>query len=288
MSPSRVSVPDFVVLAAGGLAIMLLLTAAAALGVRADGDERRLVTAGGVGATTSASGEPDTDSPGPAGGLLPNMIVLPANELAIEGSGNDRLLRFASVLANDGIGPIQITPDPDRPCPPRERYVAQTVFLDGNGDGVYQRRIDTGSTRLEAGCMVFHPTHEHWHFDGSAAYTLTEIDSEEPIVSRKKVSFCLRDSEVLPGATDRRPAFYAECARDRRQGITVGWADRYDASLHGQTLALPNGFRNGRYCLRLQVDPFELLTEVDETDNTSAIVVRIRGSSIQRIRAATC
>jgi hypothetical protein len=136
--------------------------------------------------------------------------------------------------------------------------------------------------------MLFHPTHDHWHFDGSAGYALTAVDSTDPLASRRKVSFCLRDSERQAGAVDRDRRSYPSCARNRRQGITVGWADRYDASLPGQRLELPAGLRDGPYCLRLTADPSDQLTESDESDNASAIVVRITARTVTRDAAATC
>ena len=224
----------------------------------------------------------------PAGALLPNLRSLPAEELGIRGRGDRRVLRFAGVLTNDGAGPLQVEPRPDALCPPGQRYVAQAVYLDADGNGGFDRGRDTERATLPGGCMLFHPTHDHWHFDGSAGYALTAVDSTDPLASRRKVSFCLRDSERRAGAVDRDRRSYPSCARNRRQGITVGWADRYDASLPGQRLELPAGLRDGPYCLRLTADPFDQLTESDESDNASAVVVRISDRTVTRDAGATC
>lgn len=69
----------------------------------------------------------------------------------------------------------------------------------------------------------------------------------------------LWDSEPLVGAPECRRRTYEKCAGDRRQGITVGRADHYDSTLPGQTLDLPPGLGDGSFCLRLTVDPFDLL-----------------------------
>jgi hypothetical protein len=223
---------------------------------------------------------------------MPNLVVLPAEELGITGSGDRRVLQFASILANTGSGPLQVAPVPDEVCPPRQRYVEQRVFVDAAAEGdaaaSFDPRQDRRQAALPGGCMLFHPRHEHWHFDSTAAYTLTDVADDAPLVARDKVSFCLRDSEPLKGAAQRHRRTYEECARNRRQGISVGWADRYDATLAGQRLALPPGLPDGPYCLRLEVDPFDLLTEVDETDNTSAIVVDISGRQVSGAPRATC
>ena len=129
---------------------------------------------------------------------------------------------------------------------------------------------------------------DHWHVDGSAAYALTQAGSATPLVARSKVSFCLRDSDRLRRG-EGAPETYGECARDRRQGISVGWSDVYDASLDGQTLPLPGSIGDGDYCLRLRADPRNLFRESDETDNASAVPVRLRGTRVVRgAGAAAC
>lgn len=136
--------------------------------------------------------------------------------------------------------------------------------------------------------MLFHPKHEHWHVDASAGYALTPLGDPAPVVSRDKVSFCLRDSEPLREATERHRRAFRDCARNRRQGIGVGWADRYDASLAGQRLLLPPDLADGVYCLRIEVDPFDLFAESDETDNESSRAVRIAGRQVREATATPC
>lgn len=280
-TPSR----DLLWVLAGVLAVAVLVSVAVVLAGRDD----VVPTAGSREARDRPSSAPGTKMDRvPAGALMPNLLVLPAEELGIGGRGGRRVLRFASVLANDGSGPLQVTPVPEEACPPRQRYVEQRVFLDADRNAAFDRQADRATVALPGGCMVFHPRHDHWHFDSTAAYSLTAVGDDTPIVSRDKVSFCLRDSEPLKGAPLRHRRSYEECARDRRQGIDVGWADRYDATLPGQRLPLPPGFADGSYCLRLEVDPFDLLSETDEQDNTSAIVISVRGRSVSGTADATC
>lgn len=228
------------------------------------------------GTVDNPSGRPTADL------LLPNLVVLDAEELGITGR-NRRVLRFATILANVGAGPLQVNPRNELLCPRGQRYVEQRVHVDRDGDGEYARDRDRRRMGLPGACMLFHSGHDHWHFDSTAAYVLTRVGDEAPIVSRDKVSFCLRDSEPFADAEIRHRRTYGECARDRRQGLTVGWADRYDSELDGQRLVLPAGLGNGRFCLRLEVDPFGLLTETREDDNTSATMIRIRGRDVQRL-----
>ena len=153
------------------------------------------------------------------------------------------------------------------------------IYLDADDDGRFDREVDRAKTAVESGCMLFHPGHDHWHVDATAAYALTPTTSVQPLVQRSKVSFCLRDSDRLR-AGDGGRRHYRECARDRRQGISVAWTDLYDNTLDGQTLRLPAAVRDGDYCLRLQADPFDLFRESAEDDNHSAVVVRLRGDAV--------
>ena len=224
-------------------------------------------------------------APPPAGdraavpGLLPNIQVKPAANLVIDTTGPGRLLRFDSTLVNTGPGPLEVVPQPLIRCPARQRHVAQVIYLDADDDGRFDREVDRAKTAVGSGCMLFHPGHDHWHVDATAAYAFTPTTSLEPLVQRSKVSFCLRDSDRLR-AGDGGRRHYRECARDRRQGISVAWTDLYDNTLDGQTLRLPAAVQDGDYCLRLQADPFDLFRESAEDDNHSAVVVRLRGDSV--------
>ena len=264
-----------------GVVAVLAFVLAALVVMATDGTLRK-------GSSDKGAGNPESlrgTSPQTAGdraavpGLLPNIQVRPAANVVIDTTGPGRLLRFDSTLVNAGPGPLEVVPQPLIRCPPRQRQVAQVIYLDADDDGRFDRAVDRAKTAVESGCMLFHPGHDHWHVDATAAYSLTPTTSVEPLVQRSKVSFCLRDSDRLrDGDGDRR--HYRECARDRRQGISVAWTDLYDNTLDGQTLRLPAAVGDGDYCLRLQADPFDLFRESDEDDNHSAVVVRLRGDTV--------
>jgi hypothetical protein len=135
--------------------------------------------------------------------------------------------------------------------------------------------------------MLFHPTHKHWHFDATARYALTRPGSGVPISAQDKVSFCVRDSGPLRRAAGSAPT-YGDCARDRRQGLSVGWYDRYRARLPGQSLTLPDGLPAGVYCLHTQADPNGLLRESRENDNAAVRAVRISGTQVTIAPPAAC
>ena len=109
------------------------------------------------------------------------------------------------------------------------------------------------------------------------------------MVSRDKVSFCLRDNERVPNqrVVVRREHF-GECTRRGRQGISPGWIDIYKADLDGQWLRLPRGVGAEVLCLDLVADPDGLLVETDESDNGTSIGIRLRGSGVRRVASSSC
>ena len=131
--------------------------------------------------------------------------------------------------------------------------------------------------------MLDHPTHDHWHFDAIAAYTLT-VSGTATRVARDKVSFCLRDNEPAPDrARTVRRAYFGECSATSPQGISPGWVDVYRADLDGQWLRVPRGIDGRPACLTLEADPADLLLETDETDNATSIPIRIVGTRVRRL-----
>jgi hypothetical protein len=136
--------------------------------------------------------------------------------------------------------------------------------------------------------MLRHRGHDHWHFESMAGYALRRPGDERPMVTRDKVSFCLRDNRRVPGQPVVVPrTHYGECSRTREQGISPGWVDVYSADLDGQWLRLPDGAA-GLLCLDLRADPLNLVAETDETDNGTSLTVRVTGDSVRRATADVC
>jgi hypothetical protein len=211
--------------------------------------------------------------------LLPNLQSLPPEDVLVEvGNGGNRL-RFTSIIANTGIGPIETEPDGQDECPPGERHAAQVIYHDGDGDGGFERSTDTVTSSRPAGCMIDHEGHEHWHFDAAARYWLAEPGGE-PVASAEKVSFCWRDSREVPIAGSRPEEHYGDCSYETVQGITPGWADVYQEELDDQHLDLPDDLSDGTYCLWNEADPLDLLIEGDESDNAAVTAVEITGAEV--------
>jgi hypothetical protein len=224
--------------------------------------------------------------------LRPDLVALPARGLSVHDVDGVRWLRFGSVLGNVGPGPVEIRQNQNRRCPHGEHNATQVMYRDANGDGVYQSRKDTDIARRQAGCMIYHPEHHHWHFQASARYVVLDPRTvpAKVVAAHHKVSFCLRDSERLSVRYGRwdYPDTYGACSARSRQGLSVGWADVYQSYLPGQELALPRRLPDGLYCLKTVVDPLDQLAESDDEDNTSLRAFSLHGLRVHVRPTARC
>lgn len=228
----------------------------------------------------------------PAPKLLPDLTPLRASELYVQASGGVRKLRFEAGLANIGAGPMEVRPNRAKPCPKGKRHASQVVYRDVDRNGFFKRSVDKAYTQQSAGCMVFHPQHNHWHFEAASRYRLFRPGHEDNILVRaRKMSFCLRDSERVPAeyGTFYQPLYYRDCGRETPQGISRGWVDVYANYLTGQALTLPKNLRHGVFCLNIRVDPKGRLDEGDETNNNSFKAFRLKqGTVIQPVGNRIC
>jgi hypothetical protein len=244
------------------------------------------------GATSSATeltATPTPRVPQPRPLLLPNMRSLSASDLQIEGVGSIRRLRFAASLANVGPGPLFLLPRGRGACATGEHEAVQVLHRDANRDGKFQRTRDREGSRRITGCMLRHPGHKHWHFDAMASYSLRRAGSSRVLVSRDKVSFCLRDNYKVPGQRVVVPRrHFGRCSRNSQQGISPGWVDLYKADLSGQWLRLPANVGSDVLCLDLKADPLGRLVETDETDNATSVAFRFDGTRVRKANSSSC
>ena len=217
--------------------------------------------------------------------LMPDLVAIPAAdpELKVRKKTGVRVLRFESSLGNVGSGPLEVRPNQSQPCPPGQQNSTQLVYSDTNVNGVYNRLQDVSVWRHRAGCMLYHPKHDHWHFKASAQYSLVDPRNGDAVVSyRRKVSFCLRDTARVSAeyGTWTYREVYGTCTKRSPQGISVGWMDIYQSFLAGQRLVLPEGLADGLYCLQTVVDPVNQLVEGNDLNNSSLAAFGIRGEKV--------
>jgi Lysyl oxidase len=202
-------------------------------------------------------------------------------------------LRLTTEIANTGRGPLELRPraaDCDGNGDPRDdRLSYQRVYQDADANGVFEARTDTVYRDRFAGCMRFHPAHDHWHFRGFAAYSLINERNGRTVASTSKVSFCAIDTDPrwlrLPGFPTL--GAYVDCAATKPQGISVGWGDIYGAGVPGQALDLTSVGR-GRYCLVTLADPGGRVLELNEANNGAGTSIALLGGTRVRSRNRPC
>ena len=196
---------------------------------------------------------------------LPNLRVLPASDLVLETRADGgTYLRFAMTSWNAGEGLLELRGGETDPVAERQR--------------VYQRIYETNGRFIDvfAGSFVWHEEHNHVHFDDYANYILQAVDATgNSDRLSQKTTFCIIDNTKvnlkLKGAPKK--AKYTTCAF-QVQGLSVGWGDTYRNTRPGQEFDV-TGLPSGDYDLIIEVDPKERITELDDSDNTSVLRVRL-------------
>ena len=253
--------------------------------------------------------------------LFPDLRTRPLTEFRIDTSEipGKRLLRFTNEILNQGRGPVELRPEKEdcnkNGVADDDRSAYQHVYKDTEtveSPGVFlreteQKEGDDYDERF-AGCSVFHPAHDHWHFEDFARYELRPMTpdgpAEAPVRWSDKVSYCLVDTNAiktnLPGFSPDR--YYGvgpvNCAPDQITGISVGWADLYASFLADQWINI--GWRkrvpDGTYCLISTVDPSNKLLEADpdepdsraEINNSRSIRLKIKGLEVKVAPRRSC
>jgi hypothetical protein len=222
--------------------------------------------------------------------LMPDLSTMPFGGISIRHEGGRTVLRFGNTVGNQGLGVLELRPR-RRDCDgdgdvSNDRLAIQRIYEDTDASGAFERGTDLIARTVEVGCMVFHPAHDHWHLQGFARYELRSMATGAVVAASPKVSFCARDS--LPAFPDL-PGFsafpyYGACSRNSITGLSVGWADLYEASLPGQDLDV-TGLPNGRYCLTSVADPKDRIDEADETNNARTRLLRLRDGAVEDLGA---
>lgn len=198
---------------------------------------------------------------------LPNLVAKPAADIQLVRNfaiTDGWTLRFSTTSWNSGTGPLEL--------------VAGEIETGNTRRKVYQRVYlsDGSSFQHYAGSFVYHPEHNHFHFERYATYTLQPVNS--PGASQRsgaKTTFCVMDTDKVNGSLPGAPisAVYASCG-NAIQGMSVGWGDTYGSHLAGQELDF-TGNPDGTYQLRIDVDPNTVLLETTRSDNGSCVLIDI-------------
>ncbi|HQY32147.1 MAG TPA: lysyl oxidase family protein, partial [Thermomicrobiales bacterium] len=206
-----------------------------------------------------ASGQTLLGSSWAAGPVYPDLVPLRTSNMSVEKASNGHyLLRFDSITANFG-GPLEIV------VPSlTNRQIFQNIYnATKGGDIVVHTRIGAD--------ILFHPTHNHFHFQDFNDFSLVKRDSKgiyrETSRRGDKSSSCILDLMRVK-STGYSYRTYGACGATM-QGLSAGWADIYDASLPGQYIDLGTSMpADGMYGIRTTADPLNKLFESNDQNNT--------------------
>ncbi|MEZ6192190.1 MAG: lysyl oxidase family protein [Phycisphaerales bacterium] len=176
------------------------------------------------------------------------------------------LYRFSAVIPNIGDGPFEVF----------------EVTHPNNTQDVYQNIYDSlgGMTQTLMGSFPdADPAFGHLFLVGLAQYNLREVlpgnGVGDVVASTDKTSFGLVDSlaynKNLPGAPQTR---VYNSANINPVGVSVGWADYYHYSLPKQWIDA-TGLPDGQYWLEVVIDPYNMVQETNETNNTTRVLVNL-------------
>jgi hypothetical protein len=204
---------------------------------------------------------------------LPDLGMLHPAGLRIENTSDGRkLLRFASVIVNVGVGPFEVLGK--RAAGSSTMTTSQRIFDDAGG----YRDVPTAAIMYFAG-----DGHNHWHVRDLETFELERLDNGTKVGTGAKHGFCFFDN-YLHGSSE--PEYYTRstgsCGRSASDtqtfmGLSVGWGDRYGPLLPDQYIDI-TGLTSGRYRLIGTADASDWFAERDNANNVSWVDIQLKGN----------
>src|SRR5437867_9214145 len=122
----------------------------------------------------------------------PDLQTLPPNSFHVQRDSKTgaRTLFFSNTIANLGQGPLRVRQVNNATTGTTDAY-QQVLTHDANGNWYLYAETKVGT-------FVFHPAHNHWHFEDFALYELRDVAADgsigaNVITSSSKISFCMTD-----------------------------------------------------------------------------------------------
>jgi hypothetical protein len=208
---------------------------------------------------------------------LPDLAMAYPTELRIQTtSSRARRLRFTTMIVNVGDGPFETRSSRFAGDP--TMGVNQRIHNNAGGYRVF----DTTARARYSG-----DGHDHWHVQDVARYELFAINGTGAALRRDaKVGFCFFDTNAYRLSLPRAPrsAVYKASGCGKRSslfvknGISVGWGDKYGWSLSRQWIYL-SSLPAGEYLLKVTVDPLFQYQEIRHRNNCNWSLIRISRTS---------
>jgi hypothetical protein len=206
---------------------------------------------------------------------IPDLRALPAWGIGGYHRHGRDYVTFGTTEWNDG--PKQLTVEGFRQ-PDATTMDAFQYFFDDTGAAVGKAPVGT---------MEFdtRPGHHHWHFEQFANYALLDATQTQVVASHKQ-SFCLAPTDPVdltqPGAEmdPYQVGLSSQCGSQSalwvREDLPAGWGDTYFQFVRGQAFNITD-LPNGRYFIRVTVNPLGSVYETDTTNDTSLRRVLLKG-----------
>jgi len=223
---------------------------------------------------------PTVENPDPS--TLPDLVATPAWQVRLmRQRGGREFLGFAATPWNAGPAPIVVE---GFRKPTEDLMDAYQYFLDANAEVVGRTHVGSMEYDHRRG-------HEHWHFLQFSSYVLLDANRQEVVRSRKQ-AFCLAPTDAIDltlGRTNLTPSHIgfggSVCGGLNaiwvREQLDVGWGDTYYQGVPGQSFEVTN-LPNGRYYIRIDVNPQGVLKEASMANNTEFRTVDIVGPKGKR------
>lgn len=220
---------------------------------------------------------------GPAGradatGPEPDLRSLPAWGISLSKSG--KYLRFSATVWNAGDSPLVV--DGFR-HDGEDLMDAYQYFFDADGNQTGYQPV--GQMEWDA-----RASHQHWHFEDFARYSLLAADRSE-VARSKKEAFCLANTDSVdltvtgaawrPENTDLATSCGDSGSLSIREVLAAGWGDTYTQYRAGQSFPIAD-LPNGTYYIAVVANPEDRLVEESTDNNVSLRRIRLSGTPEHR------
>jgi hypothetical protein len=214
-------------------------------------------------------------------GLYPDMRTVVPAHLQLVNQQQRETLRFSNGIANTGVGPWAVRPDP----PLSDALTTVSAIQEIRDSGAYYKCGEQPKQVTDCynvvsehlgGTFEYHPAHNHWHIGDVALFEVRKGSPTGPIVGGNsiKTTFCLIDWYKLDDNAPTAERVFFDCYRSF-QGISAGWVDQYHQSTSGQQLDL-TGVKNANdYYLVSTSNYAQRFVESDYTNNTAWVKFRL-------------
>jgi hypothetical protein len=198
-----------------------------------------------------------------------------------------RCLRFDSIIANDGEGPLELRFRTDGLG--TDQQLRQRIYA---SDGSYRDRL--------ADTYEFHALHGHFHYTNFGRSLLWQSNARGERLGADwaargdKVGFCPIDIDNFAfgeKGDGGRTYNFERCNNPTESdpsgtymvtGISPGWADVYNWFLADQYIEV-SGVEDGYYLLESIADPAGTVVESDEKDNSVRVLIRLCGDEVDLV-----